>query len=155
MLLQGKGEAHETSQSPVVAEQFKLHASLLRKDQEDLEADLIVDTGVMTNVIGQRYALSLGLEKVDVPTPDSLRYPGNHQGRVYAAYKLRWRAQDHWGVTREQETIFYGTDEPDYSINLGMPGARDAGLLLNLREGHWRYEFNTEDFTLEGGKRLP
>jgi transposase InsO family protein len=134
---------------PVVAPQLQADVTLILPDGTEHANRIVLDSGNQTNVIGQRNALALGLEKVQIPSPGELRYPGNFKGMVYAAYAIRWRATDSMGVTKEQETFVYGTDEPDDSILIGMPGMRDACLLLDTEDATWRYKYNVADLQLE------
>jgi len=134
---------------PVVAPQFTIEVTLQLDKAKEVPKKMVMDTGAETNVISQRYALGLGLEKAPVPKPGDLRYPGNHKGTVYAAYAIRWRATDSTGRTREDTTIFYGTDEPEESISLGMPGIISSGIVLDPRSRNWRFEFEPQEMHLQ------
>lgn len=108
---------------------------------------MLFDTAAATNLVSQRYALSMGWKKnPDLPLPRTASWGNGAAVHIYGAYEILWRATDSWGRTREQRTVFYGVELPGYPLLLGMPGMQEQHLAIHTWDRTWRYHLQAEEF---------
>ena len=102
------------------------------------DTQIVLDSGAECNTIPTRLALELKLPRVDGPTP-TMTTAWQDQKRCDGVYRLTFKAADQWKQQRKIITTAYASDMWPTNIILGLPGLRDARILIDGSTTSWRF----------------
>jgi hypothetical protein len=79
----------------VTAIQFKGEVSIQAQDGRFILASMVFDSGGGTNLVNQRYALSMGwIADKSIPPPMNTHWGNSNDAYIYGAYNVNWKATD-------------------------------------------------------------
>jgi transposase InsO family protein len=116
---------------------------------------MLLDTAASTNLVSQRYALSMGWKpNPNLPLPATVSWGNGFSAHLYGAYEILWKATDSWGRTQEQRTVFYGAELAGHPLLLGMPGMQEQHLVVHTGDRTWRYHIKAQEMQIVSANRF-
>ena len=113
-------------QGPITTPQFEVGVHCQHSDGRSIPAKMLYNTAASTNLVSQRYALSIGWRlSPNFQLPETVSWGNGLSVHIYRAYEVVWKATDSWGSTREQRTIFYGVELSGHPLLLGILGMQE------------------------------